>query len=64
MPLVGLYVKHPHGSETKVAEVVLVAHIVMVPVVVAVGWLCERWGASRSSPSASWCCCCGFSFTP
>lgn len=44
MPLVALYVKHLHGSNLQVAAVVLVAQIVMVPVAMLAGWLCNRWG--------------------
>ena len=44
MPLVALYVKHLHGSDSQVAAVVLVAQTVMIPVALLTGWLCGRWG--------------------
>jgi MFS family permease len=44
MPLVALYVKHVQGNDHQVAAVVLVAQIVMIPVALLTGWLCERWG--------------------
>jgi MFS family permease len=44
MPLVGLYIGRLGGSGTQVAAVVLVAQAVMIPVALATGWSCERWG--------------------
>lgn len=44
MPLVGLYVAKLGGSDTQVAAVVLTAQVVMVPVALAAGRLCDRWG--------------------
>jgi predicted MFS family arabinose efflux permease len=44
MPLVALYVKNLHGSDSQVAAVVLVAQTVMIPVALLTGWLCGRWG--------------------
>jgi MFS family permease len=44
MPLVGLYIARLGGTDTQVAAVVLVAQIVMIPVSLAAGWLCDRWG--------------------
>jgi MFS family permease len=44
MPLVALYLKHLKGSDMQVAAVVLVAQLVMVPVALVTGWLCDRWG--------------------
>jgi MFS family permease len=44
MPLVALYVKHVQGNDHQVAAVVLVAQIVMIPVALLTGWLCEHWG--------------------
>lgn len=44
MPLVALYVQHLQGSHQQVAAVVLVAQAVMIPVALATGWLCDRWG--------------------
>jgi MFS family permease len=44
MPLVGLYISRLGGSDAQVAAVVLVAQAVMVPVALAAGWLCDRWG--------------------
>ena len=44
MPLVALYVKHLRGSEQQVAAVVLVAQVVMIPVALLTGGLCDRWG--------------------
>jgi MFS family permease len=44
MPLVALYVKHLKGTDQQVAEVVLTAQVVMIPVALSAGWLCERWG--------------------
>ncbi len=42
--LVRLAVGSIHGSDAQVAAVVLIAQAVMVPVALASGWLCERWG--------------------
>jgi MFS family permease len=44
MPLVGLYIARLGGNDTQVAAVVLVAQTVMIPVALAAGWLCDRWG--------------------
>ncbi len=44
MPFVGAYIKKLHGSHVQVAGVVLVAQAVMIPVALAAGWLCDRWG--------------------
>ena len=44
MPLVALYVKHVQGNDHQVAAVVLAAQIVMIPVALLTGWLCDRWG--------------------
>jgi MFS family permease len=44
MPFVGAYIDTLGGSSTQVAAVVLVAQVVMVPVAVLTGWLCDRWG--------------------
>ncbi|MBI1917402.1 MAG: MFS transporter [Planctomycetes bacterium] len=44
MPLVGLYIARLGGSNTQVAAVVLVAQTVMIPVALAAGVLCQRWG--------------------
>ena len=44
MPLVALDVKHLQGSDRQVAEVVLVAQAVMIPMALLTGWLCDRWG--------------------
>ncbi len=44
MPLVGLYIARLGGTDTQVAAVVLVAQTVMIPVALAAGWLCDRWG--------------------
>jgi MFS family permease len=44
MPLVALDIKHLGGTDRQVAAVVLVAQAVMVPVALAAGWLCDRWG--------------------
>ena len=44
MPLVALYLKDLKGSDMQVAAVVLVAQLVMVPVALMTGWLCDRWG--------------------
>lgn len=44
MPLVGMYITDLGGTEGQVAAVVLVAQVVMIPVAVAAGWLCDRWG--------------------
>ncbi len=44
MPLVGLYIARLNGTNTQVAAVVLVAQAVMIPVSLAAGWLCNRWG--------------------
>src|SRR5205085_2788957 len=44
MPLVGLYISRLGGSNPQVAAVVLVAQVVMIPVAVVAGLLCDRWG--------------------
>ncbi len=44
MPFLGAYVKVLGGSNVEVAAVVLVAQSVMIPVALAAGWLCDRWG--------------------
>jgi MFS family permease len=44
MPFVGAYIKKLDGSHVQVAAVVLVAQAVMIPVALAAGWLCDRWG--------------------
>jgi MFS family permease len=44
MPLVGLYIAKLGGTDRQVAAVVLVAQTVMIPVALATGWLCDRWG--------------------
>jgi MFS family permease len=44
MPFVGAYIKKLGGTDVQVAAVVLVAQSVMIPVALAAGWLCDRWG--------------------
>jgi MFS family permease len=44
MPFLGAYIKALHGTDVQVAAVVLVAQAVMIPVALAAGWLCDRWG--------------------
>ena len=44
MPLVGLYIHRLGGTGRQVAAVVLVAQAVMIPVALAAGRLCDRWG--------------------
>jgi MFS family permease len=44
MPLVGLYINRLGGSDTQIAAVIFVAQAVMIPVALAAGWLCDRWG--------------------
>jgi MFS family permease len=44
MPFVGAYIKKLGGSHVQVAAVVLVAQAVMIPVALAAGWACDRWG--------------------
>jgi MFS family permease len=44
MPLVGMYINRLGGSGEQVAAVVLVAQAVMIPVALAAGWACDRWG--------------------
>ena len=44
MPFLGAYIKTLRGSDVQVAAVVLVAQAVMIPVALAAGWLCDRWG--------------------
>ena len=44
MPFVGAYIKKLGGNDVQVAAVVLVAQAVMIPVALAAGWLCDRWG--------------------
>jgi MFS family permease len=47
MPFLGAYIKKLDGSNVQVAAVVLVAQAVMIPVALAAGWLCDRWGRKR-----------------
>jgi MFS family permease len=44
MPFLGAYIKELGGSHVQVAAVVLVAQAIMIPVALAAGWLCDRWG--------------------
>jgi MFS family permease len=44
MPFVGAYIKKLGGNDIQVAAVVLVAQAVMIPVALAAGWACDRWG--------------------
>jgi MFS family permease len=44
MPFLGAYIKKLGGNDVQVAAVVLVAQAVMIPVALAAGWLCDRWG--------------------
>ena len=44
MPLVGLYLKHLGGGDEKIAQVVLVAQLVMVPVALLAGKYCGHLG--------------------
>ncbi len=47
MPFLGAYIKELDGSDVQVAAVVLVAQAVMIPVALAAGFLCDRWGRKR-----------------
>jgi MFS family permease len=44
LPLVGLYIKHLGGEDSKVAWTVLIAQAVMVPVALLAGKYCENMG--------------------
>jgi MFS family permease len=44
MPFLGAYIKKLKGTDVQVAAVVLVAQAVMIPVALAAGSLCDRWG--------------------
>ena len=44
MPFLGAYIKKLNGNDIQVAAVVLVAQAVMIPVALAAGYLCDRWG--------------------
>lgn len=44
MPFLGAYIKILRGTEVQVAAIVLVAQAVMIPIALAAGWLCDRWG--------------------
>jgi MFS family permease len=44
MPFLGAYIQKLGGSDVQVAAVVLVAQAVMIPVALAAGRLCDRWG--------------------
>jgi MFS family permease len=44
LPVVALYVKRLGGSDSLMAATVLTAQIVMVPVALAAGRLCDSWG--------------------
>jgi MFS family permease len=47
MPFLGAYIQKLGGSHVQVAAVVLVAQTVMIPVALAAGALCDRWGRKR-----------------
>jgi MFS family permease len=44
MPFLGAYIKKLNGTDVQVAAVVLMAQAVMIPVALAAGVLCDRWG--------------------
>jgi MFS family permease len=44
MPFLGAYIQKLGGSHVQVAAVVLVAQAVMIPIALAAGFLCDRWG--------------------
>lgn len=44
MPFLGSYIQTLGGSHVQVAAVVLVAQTIMIPIAVAAGFLCDRWG--------------------
>jgi len=44
MPFVGAYITKLGGTNVQVAAVVLLAQTVMIPVALATGRLCDRWG--------------------
>lgn len=44
MPFIGTYISKLGGTDVQIAAVVLVAQIVMIPVALTTGWLCDRWG--------------------
>jgi MFS family permease len=44
MPFLGAYIKKLNGNDVQVAAVVLVAQAVMIPIALAAGRLCDRWG--------------------
>jgi MFS family permease len=48
MPFVGAYITQLGGTDVQVALVVLVAQAVMIPVALATGWACDRWGRKRT----------------
>ena len=47
MPFLGAYIQKLGGSHVQVAAVVLVAQTIMIPVALAAGLLCDRWGRKR-----------------
>lgn len=44
LPIVALYVKKLGGSDNLMTATVLTAQLVMVPVALVTGWLCDSWG--------------------
>ena len=44
MPFLGTYISKLGGTDVQIAAVVLVAQVVMIPIALATGMLCDRWG--------------------
>jgi len=54
LPTVALYVKKLGGSDNLMTATVLTAQLVMVPVALAAGRLCDRWGPKPVMAIAFW----------
>lgn len=44
MPFIGTYISKLGGTDVQIAAVVLMAQVVMIPIALVTGWLCDRWG--------------------
>jgi MFS family permease len=54
LPMVALYVKRLHGSDDLMTATVLTAQVVMVPVALLAGKLCDSWGRKPVMAVAFW----------
>jgi MFS family permease len=54
LPAVALYVKKLGGSDSRMTATVLAAQVVMVPVALVAGRMCDRWGIKLVLEVAFW----------